>query len=79
MSAIHVTTGFGQTIAPMRRVFRLFEKYWSMLREWQKRGKLQGALYNLSDRELQDIGTTRGEIDYVARSPLVDPRGARSV
>ena len=32
-------------------------------------------LYDLSDRELMDIGTTRGEIDYVALNQGIDPRG----
>ena len=68
MSTIYVTTGFGQTTTPMRRALRLFKTYWSMLRERQQRNALRSAMYNLSDRELQDIGTTRGEIEYVARS-----------
>ncbi|WP_247278265.1 MULTISPECIES: hypothetical protein [unclassified Bradyrhizobium] len=33
---------------------------------------------NLSDTELMDIGTTRGEIDYVASHQGIDPRGIRS-
>jgi uncharacterized protein YjiS (DUF1127 family) len=33
-------------------------------------------MHSLSDWELQDIGTTRGEIEYLARSPFIDPRGA---
>ena len=33
---------------------------------------------DLSDTELMDIGTTRGEIDYVASSRGIDPRGIRS-
>jgi uncharacterized protein YjiS (DUF1127 family) len=32
-------------------------------------------LYDLSDRELMDIGATRGEIDYVALNRSIDPRG----
>jgi uncharacterized protein YjiS (DUF1127 family) len=39
---------------------------------------LQITLWNLSDRELMDIGTTRGEIDYVASNRDADPRGIRS-
>lgn len=78
MTTIHVVTDLGQTAAPMRRAFRLFKRYWSMLREWRERDALRGALYNLSERDLQDIATTRGEIEYVARSRFVDPRGARS-
>jgi len=78
MSTIYVTTGFGPTATPTRRILRLFKAYWSMLREWQRRNALRGAMYDLSDRELQDIGTTRGEIEYVTRSRFVDPRGVRS-
>jgi uncharacterized protein YjiS (DUF1127 family) len=33
------------------------------------------ALCDLSDWELKDIGTTRGEIDYVASNRGTDPRG----
>jgi uncharacterized protein YjiS (DUF1127 family) len=74
MSTIDVTTGFEQTTTPMRRVVRLAGKYWGRLREWQKRDRLRGVLYSLSDRDLQDIGTTRGEIEYVARSrPALRP------
>jgi uncharacterized protein YjiS (DUF1127 family) len=32
----------------------------------------------LNDFELQDIGITRGEIDYVASNRSIDPRGIRS-
>jgi len=35
-------------------------------------------LSKLSDTELMDIGTTRGEIDYVAAHRGIDPRGIRS-
>jgi uncharacterized protein YjiS (DUF1127 family) len=79
MSTIYVTTNFEQTSRPMRRAVRLFERLWSMVREWRRRNSLRGAMYDLSDRELQDIATTRGEIEYVARCRFVDPRGARSV
>jgi uncharacterized protein YjiS (DUF1127 family) len=78
MSTTYVATGFGQTDAPMRRVLRFFERYWGMLREWQRRDTLRGALYNLSDRDLQDIGTTRCEIEYVARSGSASPTASTS-
>ena len=48
------------------------------LLEWRKREVLRADLYDLSDRELMDIGTTRGEIDYVASNRSIDPRGIRS-
>jgi uncharacterized protein YjiS (DUF1127 family) len=75
MSTTYVVTGSEQTATWARRVCSLFERYWSMLRERQKRDRLRATLCNLSDRELQDMGTTRGEIDYVASTRSIDPRG----
>ncbi len=46
--------------------------------ERRKHQRLRATLYDLSDRELMDIGTTRGEIDYVASNRGIDPRGIRS-
>jgi hypothetical protein len=40
--------------------------------------KLRARLYDLTDRELMDIGTSRGEIDHVAANRSIDPRGVRS-
>jgi hypothetical protein len=40
--------------------------------------KFRATLSKLSDTELMDIGTTRGEIDYVASHRGIDPRGIRS-
>ncbi|MDF0578582.1 DUF1127 domain-containing protein [Bradyrhizobium yuanmingense] len=79
MSTIYGATRLGQTAASTRRVSSLFKTYWSALQERRKRQRLRATLCNLSDRELMDIGTTRGEIDYVASNRLVDPRGIRSV
>jgi uncharacterized protein YjiS (DUF1127 family) len=77
MSTIYVTTGFGQTTTAIRRALGLFEKCLGMLYVWHQRNAVRGALYSLNARELQDIGTTRGEIEYVARSRFVDPRDIR--
>ena len=44
----------------------------------RKRQRLPATLCDLSDRELMDIGTTRGEIDYVASNRGIDPEGIRS-
>ena len=49
-----------------------------MVQERRKRQRLRATLCDLSDRELMDIGTTRGEIDYVASNRFIDPRGIRS-
>jgi uncharacterized protein YjiS (DUF1127 family) len=78
MSTTYITTGLGQTSTLTRRISRFFANYGDMFCEWQQRQALRGALYCRSDRDLQDIAITRGEIEYVARSRLVEPRGARS-
>jgi uncharacterized protein YjiS (DUF1127 family) len=53
-------------------------KCWDAFQEHHERQKLRAAMSELSDRELMDIGTTRGEIDYVASHRGIDPRGIRS-
>ncbi|MCG2631630.1 DUF1127 domain-containing protein [Bradyrhizobium sp. WYCCWR 13023] len=53
-------------------------KYWRSFQERRERQKLRATLSDLSDTELTDIGTTRGEIDYVASHRRIDPRGIRS-
>jgi uncharacterized protein YjiS (DUF1127 family) len=72
------TTGLAQTTGSTRRVFSLFRRYWGAFQEWRKREKLRADLCGLNDRELQDIGITRGEVDYVASNRSIDPRGVRS-
>ena len=46
--------------------------------QWRKRDRLRTELYDLNDRELMDIGITRGEIDYFASNRGIDPQGIRS-
>jgi uncharacterized protein YjiS (DUF1127 family) len=77
MSTTYGATGSGQT-AVSRRVSSFFKTYWSAFQEQRKRQRLRATLCDLSDRELMDIGTTRGEIDYVASNRGNDPRGIRS-
>ena len=50
---------------------------WGAFQQWRKRDRLRTELYGLNDRELMDIGITRGEIDYVASNRGIDPRGIR--
>ena len=78
MSTTHGATGLGQRAVSTRRVSSFFWRYWDALQERCERQRLQATLYDLSDRELMDIGTTRGEIDYVASNRSIDPRGVRS-
>jgi uncharacterized protein YjiS (DUF1127 family) len=77
MSTIHGATELRQATAK-RQVYSPLEIYWDAFQQWRKRQRLRATLYDLSDRELMDIGTTRGEIDYVASNRGIDPRGIRS-
>ena len=77
MSTIRGTTELGPVTA-RRQVYSPLETYWNAFQEWRKRQRLLANLCDLSDRELMDIGTTRGEIEYVASNRGIDPRGIRS-
>ena len=78
MSTTYGAGGLGQRAASTRHGSNLFRRYWDAFQERRKRQRLRATLCDLSDRELMDIGTTRGEIDYVASNRSFDPRGIRS-
>jgi len=40
-----------------------FERYWNYLKTWRKHRETIKQLNKLTDRELQDIGLTRGDVD----------------
>ncbi|MBR0714866.1 DUF1127 domain-containing protein [Bradyrhizobium liaoningense] len=75
MSVTYDTTGLRGGRVQTFGITGLFRTCWSALGEWRKRQALQATLHGLSDAELMDIGTTRGEIDYVAANRSTDPRG----
>ena len=77
MSTTHGTTWLERTSVSTRHVASFIWKYWDAFQERRERQKLRDALSNLSDRDLMDIGISRGEIDYAA-SHRGDPRGIRS-
>ncbi len=78
MSTTFGATGLRQTAVSIRHVSSFFKRYRDAFQERRKRQRLRATLCDLSDRELMDIGTTRGEIDYVASNRFIDPRGIRS-
>ncbi|MGC2808895.1 MAG: DUF1127 domain-containing protein [Bradyrhizobium sp.] len=78
MDAIYSLVELTQTLVPARLGLTFLKRSWGALLEWRKRQRLRATLCDLSDRELMDIGTTRGEIDYVASNRGIDPRGTRS-
>jgi uncharacterized protein YjiS (DUF1127 family) len=75
MNTTYSTTGLAQTTTSTRRLSSASKNFWGAFQEWRKWERLRADFCNLSDRELQDIGITRGEIDYVASNRSTDPRG----
>jgi uncharacterized protein YjiS (DUF1127 family) len=78
MSTTYSTTWLERTSASTRYASGLIWKYWDAIQERRDRQKLRSALSDLSNRELMDIGTTRGEIDYVVSNRGIDPRNIQT-
>jgi uncharacterized protein YjiS (DUF1127 family) len=74
MSTAHSAIGLGRMTGSTRRVARFFKRYWDAFQERRKRERLRADLSELNDWELQDMGITRGEIDYIASNRSIDPR-----
>ncbi|MET4102433.1 uncharacterized protein YjiS (DUF1127 family) [Roseovarius sp. MBR-78] len=53
--------------APAHPAHGLFSRFIEALISWNDRRATRNALARLSDRELDDIGLSRGDIDRVAR------------
>jgi uncharacterized protein YjiS (DUF1127 family) len=62
----------GLTASSTRSVVSLLKRCWLAFQERRRRQSLLASLQNLSDRELMDIGVTRGEIDYMAAHRAID-------
>ena len=77
MSTTHSGTWLERTSVSTRHVSSFIWKYWDAFQERRERQKLRAGMSDLSDRELRDIGTMRGEIDCVASQRGIDPRGIR--
>ena len=77
MSTTYGATGLGQSAASTRRASSFFKKCRNAFQQRRERRRLRAILFGLSDRELMDIGTTRGEIDYVVSNRGIDLRGTR--
>jgi uncharacterized protein YjiS (DUF1127 family) len=55
-----------------RNVLSLLKRYWRAFGKWRQRQSSRTTLHDLSDRELKDIGVTRGEIDHIAPHRAID-------
>jgi len=75
MDTPYSVVGSKHTIAPTGPRLTVFSRWWAALPDWQERVVVRERLCDLTDRELRDIGITRGEIDYVASNRSMDPRG----
>jgi uncharacterized protein YjiS (DUF1127 family) len=62
----------GPTAASAPNVLSLLKRYWRAFQERRQRRSVRATLQGLSDRELMDIGLTRGEIDYVTPQRAID-------
>ena len=62
----------GPPAASTRSVLSLLRGYWRPFQEWRQRRGRRASLYDLSDRELMDIGVTRAEIDCIAAHRAID-------
>src|SRR5262245_52964466 len=62
----------GPTAASTRRLLGLLKRYWRAFQQRRQCESLRVSLHDLSDRELMDIGLTRGEIDYIACHRAID-------
>jgi uncharacterized protein YjiS (DUF1127 family) len=62
----------GPTAASTRSVLGLLKRFWRAFQEQRQRQSLRAGLAYLSDRELMDIGLTRGEIDYITPQRAID-------
>jgi uncharacterized protein YjiS (DUF1127 family) len=78
MSTTYTPTRLAQTTESTGRFSSAFKEFWNAFQEWRKWERLRVDLCNLSDRELMDLGISRGEIDYVASNRDCGPRGIRS-
>ena len=63
-----------QATRSTQRVSNFLGSCWEVFQQWRNRDRLRTELYGLNDRELMDIGISRGEIDYFASNRNTDPR-----
>ncbi len=62
--------GVGAAAEPAQSLRGLLERYWRAFRYWRQSRRV--SLQDLNDRELADIGLTRGEIGHLAPGRAID-------
>ncbi|WP_315780404.1 MULTISPECIES: DUF1127 domain-containing protein [unclassified Bradyrhizobium] len=62
----------GPPATPTWLIIRLIGRCWRAVQAWQRREYVRVSLYELSERELTDIGVTRAEIEHIAALQTLD-------
>ncbi len=62
----------GPPATPTWLVIRLIGWCWRALQERRRRNTVRDSLYELSERELTDIGITRAEIEHIAALRMLE-------
>ena len=70
--ALSEKDGARPAAASTQSILSLLKRYWRAFQERRQRESLRAALADLSDRDLMDIGLTRGEIDYITPQRAID-------
>ena len=68
LDALSETDGTAST----QSVLGLLKLYWRAFQQRRRRESLRAALSCLDDKQLMDIGLTRGEIDYLTPQRAID-------
>lgn len=71
MAAFDTTRTTYGTASAVNRFFARFSDMAASVEAWNDARITRKALAELSDRELEDIGLIRGNIDYVAHGNLI--------
>ena len=64
---VHIMSAV-ETFRPATRPVGIFARINAAVQNWLDVRDTRNALHRLTDRELTDIGLTRGDIEYVARN-----------
>jgi uncharacterized protein YjiS (DUF1127 family) len=62
----------GSKAPSTRNVLSLLQRCWRAFQEWRQRERSRTSLHELSARELEDIGLTPGNIDYIVARRAMD-------
>lgn len=78
MNTVHGAVRLLRTSRSVRPARGFLARCRGAFQEWRTHARLRGDLCALDDRELKDIGMTRGEVDRVAPNRFIGSRAMRS-